>query len=83
MVKNLPANAGQDSGSILGSRRYPEEGNGNPLQYACLGNSIDRGAWQAAVHMVTKSCTQLKLEKTKHAGKGALYFQVSALKMPK
>ena len=50
MVKNLPANAGQDSGSILGSRRYPEEGNGNPLQYACLGNPMDRGAWWAIVH---------------------------------
>ena len=50
MVKNLPANAGQDAGSILGSRRYPEEGNGNPLQYACLGNPVDRGAWWAIVH---------------------------------
>ena len=46
VVKNLPANAG-DTGSILGSGRSPGVGNGNPLQYSCLENSIDRGAWQA------------------------------------
>ena len=44
MAKNLPANAG-DMGSIPGSRRFPEKGNGNPLQYLCLGNATDRGAW--------------------------------------
>jgi len=53
VVKNLPAIAG-DVSLILGSGRSPEEGNGNPLQYSCLGNPIDRGAWQAAVHGVTK-----------------------------
>ena len=53
-VKNLPANAG-DSGSILGSRRSPGEGNGNPLQYFCLGNPMDRGPWWATVHAVTVS----------------------------
>ena len=53
MVKNLPANAG-DSGSIPGSGRSPGEGNGNPLQYTCLGNPMDRGAWQATVRGVTK-----------------------------
>ena len=47
MVKNLPANAG-DIGLISGSGRSPGEGNGNPLQYSCLGNSMDRGAWKAA-----------------------------------
>ena len=59
VVKNLPANAGdiRDVGSILGSGRSPEEGNGNPLQYSCLGNSMDRGAWQATVHRVAKSWT--------------------------
>ena len=41
----------------LGSRRSPGEGNGNPLQYSCLGNPMDRGAWQAAVHGVPKSWT--------------------------
>ena len=51
--KESACNAG-DSGSILGSRRSPGEGNGNPLQYSCLKNSMDRGAWQAAVHGVTK-----------------------------
>ena len=56
MVKNLPASAGDagDLGLILGSGRSPGVGNGNPLQYSCLGNRMDRGAWQAAVHGVTK-----------------------------
>ena len=53
MVKNLPANAG-DAGSIPGLGRSPGEGNINPLQYACLGNPMDRGAWQATVHEVTR-----------------------------
>ena len=49
MVKNLPANAGDagDAHSIPGSGRSPGEGNGNPLQYSCLGNPVDRGARQA------------------------------------
>ena len=53
MVKNPPVNAG-DVGLIPGSGRYPGEGNGNPLQYSCLGNPEDRGAWWATVHGVTK-----------------------------
>ena len=53
MVKNLPANAG-DSGLVPGWRRSPEEENGNPLQYACLENSMDRGAWRATGHGVTE-----------------------------
>ena len=44
-----------DLGSIPGSGRSPEEGNGNPLQYSCLENSMDQGAWWATVHGVTKS----------------------------
>ena len=50
-VKNLPANAGEvgDAGSIPGSGRLPGKGNGNPLQYSCLGNPMDRGAWRATV----------------------------------
>ena len=56
--KNPPVNAG-DLVSILGMGRYPGEGNGNPLQYSCLGNPMDRGAWQATVHGVTKSRTGL------------------------
>ena len=61
VVKILPANAGRtgDSGSILGSGRSPGVGNGNPLQYSCLENSMDRGAWWATVSGVTKSRTQL------------------------
>ena len=47
-------NAG-DLGLIPGSGRYPGEGNGNPLQYSCLENPMDRGAWQATVHRVTES----------------------------
>ena len=62
VVKNPPANAGdvRDVGSIPGSGRSPGEGNGNLLQYSCLENTMDRGAWQATVHGVTKSWTQLK-----------------------
>ena len=58
-VKNLPANVGGagDMGSIPGSGRSPEEGNGNPPQYSCLENPIDRGAWWVTVHGVTKSQT--------------------------
>ena len=53
MVKNPPANAG-DPGSIPGSERSPGGRNGNPLQYSCLENSMDRGAWWATVHGVAK-----------------------------
>ena len=58
MVKNPPANAG-DSGSIPGSGRSPGEENGNPLQYSCLEKFMDRGAWGAIVHGVTKNRTRL------------------------
>ena len=51
--KNPPANAG-DMGSIPGLGRSLGEGNGNPLQYSCMGNPMDRGAWQATIHGVTK-----------------------------
>ena len=57
MVKNPPANAGdmRDTGSIPGLGRCPGERNGNPLQYSCLENPIDRGTWWATVHGVAKS----------------------------
>ena len=60
-VKNLPANAGVvgDTGSIPGLGRILGGGNGNPLQYSCLGNPMSRGAWRATVHGVAKSQTQL------------------------
>ena len=60
MVKNLPANEG-DEVSVPGLERSPREGNGNPLHYSCLGNHMDRGAWQATVRGVAKSWTQLRL----------------------
>ena len=53
MVKNPPANAG-DTGSILGSGRFPEKGNGNLLQHSCQGNPMNRGAWQATGHGVAE-----------------------------
>ena len=54
VVKNLSADIG-DMGLIPGPRRSPGGGNGNPLQYSCLGNAMDRGPWQATVHGVAKS----------------------------
>ena len=59
VVKNLPASVGdtRDLASIPGLGRSPGEGNDNPLQYSCLENPMDRGAWQATVHMVAKSQT--------------------------
>ena len=61
MVKNLPVNEGdaRDTGSIPGLGRSPGKGNGNPFQYSCLENSMDRGAWQATVHGAAKSGTRL------------------------
>ena len=59
MVKNLGSNVG-DLGSIPGLGRSPGEGNSHPLQYSCLGNPIDRGAWPATVLGVAKSWTQLR-----------------------
>ena len=64
VVKNLPASAGGagHAGLIPGSGRSPGGGNGNPLQYSCQENPVDRGAWQATVHEVTKSLTQLSMD---------------------
>ena len=62
MIKNPPANVRdvRDVGSTSGSGRSPGEGHGKPLQYSCLENPLDRGAWQALVHRVEKSWIQLK-----------------------
>ena len=62
-VKNLPANAGdvRDTDLIPGSGRSPGEENGNPLQYSCLDNPMDRGTWQATVDRVTKSSVDRSL----------------------
>ena len=61
VVQNPPASAGDigDAGSISGSGRFPGEENGNTLQYSCLENPMDRGAWWATVHGVAKSWTRL------------------------
>ena len=62
VVKNPPANAGdtRDAGSIPGLGRSPVGGDGNPLQYSCLENPMNRRAWPVTVHRVAKSWTQLK-----------------------
>ena len=60
MVKNPPSNVG-DAGLIPGLGRSPGEGNGNPLQYSCLGKPMDRGAWQATARGVAKSQMQLSV----------------------
>ena len=61
MIKNLPANVGEarDAGLIPGSGRSLGVGNGNPFQYSCLENSMDRGAWGAIAHGVSQSWTRL------------------------
>ena len=61
--KESACNAG-DVGLIPGSGRLPGEGNGNPLQYSCLENTMDRGAWWATVHGITKSWTRLSTQHT-------------------
>ena len=68
MVKNPPAGAGgsRDVGSVPGSGRCPGVGNGYPLQYSCLENSMDRGAWWVIVHGITKSCTCLSVNTHTH-----------------
>ena len=75
VVKNLPANAGNagDTGLIPGSGRSPGEGHSNPLQYSCLENFMDRGAWQATVHRVSKSRTGLK-RLSMHAGRHCCHW---------
>ena len=62
MVKNLPANIGdvKDAGSIPGLGRSPGGGNGNPVQYSCLENHMDRGTWWAIVPRIANSQMQLK-----------------------
>ena len=61
MIENTPVNAGTvgDEDSVPGSERSPGGGNGNPLQYSCQDNPMDKGAWRATVHGVAKTQTQL------------------------
>ena len=83
VVRNPPANAG-DAGLITGSGRSPGEGNGNPLQYSCLGNSMDRGTQWATVHEVAKDSDrteQLKNNKEDSsllAGEGSGFGEIRA-----
>ena len=62
VVKNPPANAGdtRDGDLVPGMSRFPGAGHGSPLQYSCLENPMDRGAWRAKVHGVAKGWTRLK-----------------------
>ena len=61
LVKNLPANAGdvRDEGLIPGLGRSPGKGNRNPFQYSCLENPIERGTWQAIVHVATEDLVMI------------------------
>ena len=72
MVKNWPADVGdaKDTESIPGWGRSPGGGNGNPLQYSCLENPMDRGVWWATVHGLAKSRTHLKLLSTERDRQG-------------
>ena len=76
VVKNPPANTGnvRDAGLTAGLGRSPEGGHGNPLQYSYMENPVDRAAWRATVHTVTKSQTQLKQLIT-HASVAKLFSQ--------
>ena len=65
-MQETSCNAG-DADSIPRSGRYPEGGNGNTHQYSCLGNPMDRGAWWAKIHGVTKNQTQLTLNQQQHS----------------
>ena len=69
VVKNPPANAG-DMGSIPGLGRSSGEGNGNPLQFSCLGNPMDRGAWRATVQITTDTTWKLNNNKEIYDGEG-------------
>ena len=73
MLENLPASAGdmRDPGLIPGLGRFPGEGHGNPLQYSCPENPMDRGAWWATVHRVAKSRTRLKRLSNDRSGPGS------------
>ena len=71
VVKNSPASAG-DAGLIPGLERASGVGNGNPLQYSCLQNSMDRGTWRAAVHGVAKSQTRLSSRERQWLGLSAI-----------
>ena len=72
--KQSTCNAGDtgDVGSSLGLERAAGEGNGNPLQYACQENSMDRGAWRATVHGIAQSQTELSIHALNEGGRGEI-----------
>ena len=72
-VENLPVNAGA-TGSIPGSRRFSGERTGNPLQYSCLDNSIDRGTWQTTVDGAAKSQRRLSTHTCTGSCMGFIYY---------
>ena len=76
MVKNMLANAG-DVGLISGSERSPGGGHGNPLQYPCLENPMDRGAWRATVHAVPRVRHDLATRERKRTGLYSVWLQTS------
>ena len=80
MVKNPPANVGY-MGSIPVSGRSAGEGNGNPLQYSCLGNPMDRGAWRAIVHGVTKESDTTEVIKQQHMTLESMFYLQFLLQM--
>ena len=84
MVKNPPANAGDtgDVGSIPGSGRSPGVGNGNPLQYSCLGNSVDREAWQTIVPGVTRVRYDSETKPSLHLDYAGTSLVVQWLRLP-
>ena len=79
VVKNTPANEG-DTGSIPGSGRSPGEGDGNPLQYSCLGNPMDRGAWPGRLQSTGSQKESDLTERLKHACTLYLYYTLSIFK---
>ena len=81
-MNNPPANAG-DTGFISGLGRSPEEGNGNPLQYYCLGNPMDRGAWQATVHKQQNTTEQLSKAEPRYIFKELIETRTTAYKIDK
>ena len=84
VVKNSPANAGdmRDTGSIPGSGRSPRGGHGSPLQYPCLENAMDRGAWWATVHRLAESQTRLK-QHSKHVCFWLQNLELGSLALPR
>ena len=78
VVKNLPASWGdtRDVGLIPGSERSPGVGNGNPLQYSCLGNLMDRGSWRVTVYRIAKSWICLKLSTELKWSQGHIYTYI-------